>query len=142
MKKYKILLVIVIIILVIGGLTYYRKYHVKDLLLNQKPYSYEINQEDSTKVSVTMWLGGASKRIKYIFENDRAIQYYYRNLSISMDNELIIQVKDNKTSSKNKDDSKLLTDFNDWLKELGISKRELTKFIEEYLQEYKEDYKN
>lgn len=87
-----------------------------------------------------MWFGGASKRIKYIFENDRAIQYYYHNLSISMDKELIIQVKDNKTSSKNKDDTKLLTDFNDWLKELGISKRELTKFIEEYLQEYKEDY--
>lgn len=31
MKKYKILLVIVILILMIGGLSYYRNYHVKDL---------------------------------------------------------------------------------------------------------------
>lgn len=127
----------------IGGLSYYRNYHVKDLQLNQKPYSYEINQEDSTKVSVTIWLGGASKMIKYIFEDDEAVLYHYRNLSISMDNELIVQVKDNIILSKNEDDSKLLEDFNDWLKELNISKRELTKFIEKYLQEqeYKEGKK-
>lgn len=35
MKRYKILLAIVILILMIGGLSYYRNYYVKDLLLNQ-----------------------------------------------------------------------------------------------------------
>lgn len=139
MKKYKILLVIVILILMIGGLSYYRNYYVRDLLLNQKPYSYEINQEDSTKVSVTMWLGGASKMVKYIFENDEVVLYYYSNLSISMDNELVVQVKDNRILSKNEENDKLLEDFNDWLKELGISKNELVKFIEKYFQEYKEN---
>lgn len=79
--------------------------------------------------------------IKYIFEDDEDVLYYYRNLSISMDNELIVQVKDNIILSKNEDDSKLLEDFNDWLKELNVSKRELTKFIEKYLQEYKEGNK-
>ena len=88
-----------------------------------------------------MWLGGADKMVKYIFEDDRAIQYHYSNLSISMDNELIVQAKDNIILSKNEEDSKLWQDFNDWLKELGISKRELIKFIEKYLQEYKEDGK-
>lgn len=83
----------------------------------------------------------ASKMIKYIFEDDEDVLYYYRNLSISMDNELIVQVKDNIILSKNEDDSKLLEDFNDWLKELNVSKRELTKFIEKYLQEYKEGNK-
>lgn len=123
----------------IGGLSYYRNYYVRDLLLNQKPYSYEINQEDSTKVSVTMWLGGASKMVKYIFENDEVVLYYYSNLSISMDNELVVQVKDNRILSKNEENDKLLEDFNDWLKELGISKNELVKFIEKYFQEYKEN---
>jgi predicted membrane protein len=141
MKKYKVLLIVMVIILMIVGLVYYRNYYVKDLLLNQKPYSYEINQEDSSEVSVTMWLGGADKMVKYIFEDDRAIQYHYSNLSISMDNELIVQAKDNIILSKNEEDSKLWQDFNDWLKELGISKRELIRFIEKYLQEYKEDSK-
>ena len=94
MKKYKVLLIVMVIILMIVGLVYYRNYYVKDLLLNQKPYSYEINQEDSSEVSVTMWLGGADKMVKYIFEDDRAIQYHYSNLSISMDNELIVQAKE------------------------------------------------
>ncbi len=58
-----------------------------------------------------------------------------------MDNELIVQAEDNIILSKNEEDSKLWQDFNDWLKELGISKRELIKFIEKYLQEYKEDGK-
>ena len=88
-----------------------------------------------------MWLGGANKMVKYIFEDDRVIQYHYSNLSISMDNELIVQAEDNIILSKNEEDSKLWQDFNDWLKELGISKRELIKFIEKYLQEYKEDGK-
>ena len=108
MKKYKVLLIVMAIILMIVGLVYYRNYYVKDLLLNQKPYSYEINQEDSSEVSVTMWLGGADKMVKYIFEDDRVIQYHYSNLSISMDNELIVQAKDNIILSKNEEDSKLL----------------------------------
>ena len=85
MKKYKVLLIVMAIILMIVGLVYYRNYYVKDLLLNQKPYSYEINQEDSSEVSVTMWLGGANKMVKYIFEDDRVIQYqriilYYQKM--------------------------------------------------------------
>ena len=58
-----------------------------------------------------------------------------------MDNELIVQAKDNIILSKNVEDINLWQDFNDWLKELWISKRELIKFIEKYLQEYKEDGK-
>ena len=134
MKKHKILLIVIIMALVIiGGLTYYRNYYVKDLLLNQKPYSYEINQEDSEKISVTMWLGGASKMVKYIFEDNEAVLYYYRNLSICTDNELIVQINNNSIISKNEDSDVLLEDFNDWLKEIGISNRELTRFMENYI---------
>ena len=37
--------------------------------------------------------------------------------------------------SKNEDDDVLLEDFNDWLKEIGISNRELTRFMKNYLYE-------
>ena len=135
MKKYKVLLIVIIVLVIIGGLRYYRNYYVKDLLLNQKPYSYEINQEDSEKISVTMWLGGASKMVKYIFEDDEAVLYYYRNLSLCIDNELIVQISNNNVISKNEDDDVLLEDFNDWLKEIGIINRELTRFMKNYLYE-------
>ena len=135
MKKYKVLLIVIIVLVIIGGLRYYRNYYVKDLLLNQKPYSYEINQEDSEKISVTMWLGGASKMVKYIFQDDEAVLYYYRNLSLCIDNELIVQISNNNVISKNEDDDVLLEDFNDWLKEIGISNRELTRFMKNYLYE-------
>ena len=135
MKKYKVLLIVIIVLVIIGGLRYYRNYYVKDLLLNQKPYSYEINQEDSEKISVTMWLGGARKMVKYIFQDDEAVLYYYRNLSLCIDNELIVQISNNNVISKNEDDDVLLEDFNDWLKEIGISNRELTRFMKNYLYE-------
>ena len=58
---------------------------------------------------------------------------YYRNLSICMDNELIEQINNNSIISKNEDADVLLEDFNDWLKEIGISNRELTRFMENYI---------
>ena len=58
---------------------------------------------------------------------------YYRNLSICTDNELIVQINNNSIISKNEDADVLLEDFNDWLKEIGISNRELTRFMENYI---------
>ena len=58
---------------------------------------------------------------------------YYRNLSICTDNELIVQINNNSIISKNEDADVLLEDFNDWLKEIGISNRELTIFMENYI---------
>ena len=75
--------------------------------------------------------------VKYIFEDDEAVLYYYRNLSLCIDNELIVQISNNNVISKNEDDDVLLEDFNDWLKEIGISNRELTRFMKNYLKIYK-----